>query len=80
MDDMDGDGVLDLVAGLRFSEIAVLRGLGDGSFSREENYPVVAVGDGHQMALGDFDSDGDVDVVLPVFRQGLTFLPNQSVR
>ncbi len=60
--DIDGDGVLDLVTKLG-DNIAVLPGVGDGTFDPELVFPGV-VTSSRRPVLSDFDLDGDVDVLL----------------
>ena len=70
--DLDGDGDLDLVlahAGNIVSpKVSVMRNLGDGSFAAPETY--AAPGQTMEVALGDFDQDGDVDAAFAQSNNG----------
>ncbi|MSP61707.1 MAG: VCBS repeat-containing protein [Myxococcales bacterium] len=60
--DLDGDGALDIVtADERGDDVAVLRGLGDGSFIPPAFY---AAWQPHDLAVADFDLDGRPDVAV----------------
>jgi hypothetical protein len=63
--DLDGDGVADLaVANYLSSNVAVLVGLGDGTFAPGTYY---GAGRGSRsVAIGDLDGDGVPDLVLVV--------------
>ncbi len=64
--DLDGDGLLDLVAPLQFGPlpetVAILFGCGDGSFG----HPVTYDGgfEPFDVAIADLDDDGDLDIVV----------------
>ena len=65
--DLDGDGHLDLaVAMIGGSRINILRNRGDASFESPRGWPAPIVREQRpgltNLALGDFDLDGDVDV------------------
>jgi hypothetical protein len=59
--DLNGDGVLDL-AGTGVNSAAVMLGNGDGTFRPKVNYP--AGGQTQDLAAGDFNGDGRVDLVV----------------
>ncbi|MEM6312444.1 MAG: FG-GAP-like repeat-containing protein, partial [Planctomycetota bacterium] len=61
LEDLDGDGVLDLGATTMFGELKVLSGNGDGTFAPPQN---IEVGDDPLAALAaDLNDDGIPDVV-----------------
>lgn len=60
--DLDGDGVLDLVALESAGPLRVLLGSGSASFSSSDQATVGA--DPRALALGDLDGDGSLDVVV----------------
>jgi len=68
--DFDADGNLDLVttnqgAGRNLSTVSVLLGVGDGSFGPKTDYRTGDFPD--QVAIGDLDADGDLDLATANF-------------
>src|SRR5215204_5049967 len=59
--DLNGDGILDL-AGTGLNSAAVMLGNGDGTFRARVNYS--AGGQTQDLAAGDFNGDGRVDLVV----------------
>ena len=59
--DLNGDGILDL-AGTGVNVASVMLGNGDGTFRPKVNFP--AGGQTQDLAAGDFNSDGRVDLVV----------------
>ena len=60
-DDMDGDGIFDLVFG-GSNSVRVMMGNGTGTFTTKSTQPVA--GRAWQMNLADLDADGDIDVAI----------------
>lgn len=59
--DMNGDGIIDLVAGTSFfNKILVFTGNGDGTFTETEN--IDSGGYSWKLTLGDVNNDGNLDV------------------
>jgi hypothetical protein len=77
--DLNQDGRVDLVVGnggvyydLQSSSISVLIGNGDGTFQAERRYMTSA--SPRELALGDFNEDGHVDVAVTTFDSGTVSL------
>lgn len=60
VEDVNGDGILDLVETNNSAELVTLLGRGDGTFKYSSLNPTASGGTG--LAYGDFNSDGKVDV------------------
>lgn len=62
--DLDEDGAPDLAVGFSnyFYDVALLRGLGDGTFSTPQRYGTA--GRARALAAGDFDGDGRNDLIV----------------
>lgn len=75
--DVDGDGRLDVVAGLNSVGLAVLRGKGDGTFYLGKEFPTgsPSVVD---LVLRDLDGDERPEVIASPPQQNLTVLLNTS--
>ncbi len=68
--DLDGDGVLDMVLGIRArpGRVAILDGVGDGTFSGRRDVSLVR--DAAEARVTDVDGDGDPDIVACVYGSG----------
>ncbi|MBV9959976.1 MAG: VCBS repeat-containing protein, partial [Acidobacteria bacterium] len=64
--DLNGDGILDL-AGTGVDTAAVMLGNADGTFRAKVDYPVG--GQAQDLAAGDFNSDGRVDLAVTIYTQ-----------
>lgn len=62
--DLDNDNDIDLVLGNEFQKNSVLYNLGNGQFVMGNNGFVTTENDTEDIGLGDFDQDGDVDVIF----------------
>jgi hypothetical protein len=75
---IDGDRHLDAI-GAGSGVVVLARGLGDGSFAPPVSYPAGVTGYAQQLATGDLDGDGDLEVVAATFGgAGLTIHPNSG--
>jgi hypothetical protein len=69
---MNSDTIPDLVVGIfraccplpNDGEVRVLTGVGDGTFDFHSSRTGLAQLDNHEVAVGDFDEDGDLDVAV----------------
>ena len=60
--DLDGDGNLDLVTANLSRSLSILRGNGDGTFDRREDFPIGETP--YSAAIYDLNEDGRLDIVL----------------
>jgi hypothetical protein len=68
--DFDHDGHLDILVANWFggNTIALLRGVGDGTFAASSTTPVGANPEG--LAVADFDGDGNLDAAVATYTDG----------
>jgi len=62
--DLDNDNDIDLVLGNEFQKNSVLYNLGNGEFVMGNNGFTDILNDTEDIGLGDFDQDGDTDVIF----------------
>lgn len=65
--DFDGDGISDLIGvsyGSSVAQISFLKGNGDGTFQAATSESTITSGLGFKVSKGDFDEDGDLDLVI----------------
>ena len=62
--DIDNDGDQDLVLGNEFQQNSILFNLGTGDFVTGNTGFTAIMNDTEDIGLGDFDSDGDVDIIF----------------
>ena len=72
--DINQDGFVDVVAlrsNFGVTELRVLLGGGDGSFSAVETFSFAGIGIARSLTVADFDNDGDLDVAASGTRVGV---------
>ena len=74
--DLNGDGDLDLAvtSSHPYNHVAVLLGNGDGSFQTAVNYAVHDHNWPNSIAIGEFNGDGDLDIVVTVVSSGVIWV------
>jgi hypothetical protein len=73
--DFDGDGTLDLAVAIHsdsygYGAVRVFLGNGDGTFRAGQNIPLDPVYNPKVMLVGDFNGDGNLDIVTGNYRNG----------
>lgn len=81
--DLDGDGTLDIFSGSYPGHLYLFRGQEDGSFAASERVEdargdEINVGRAAAAFAGDWDVDGDVDLLIGDIRGHVWFLANES--
>lgn len=66
--DFNNDGKMDLIVTMRFSNVVMLLGKGNGFFSDPESMPVKGQPTG--VVVGDYDKDGNTDVAVALAGNG----------
>ncbi len=62
--DIDNDGDQDLILGNEFQQNSVAFNLGNGDFVTGNNGFTTVLNDTEDIGLGDFDGDGDIDIIF----------------
>ena len=75
--DIDGDGDMDLWAGANFTTGSYFRNDG-GTFSAQSTASFPTVGASSRVLFGDFDDDGDADILYQTGANGTPFAYSQS--
>ncbi|CAF3824214.1 unnamed protein product [Rotaria sp. Silwood1] len=69
--DFNDDGQLDIVvANKKTSNVGIFLGYGNGSFSNSTTYPTGIKSDPWSLAIGDFNKDGRLDIVIANYGSG----------
>jgi hypothetical protein len=77
--DFNGDGKIDLV-GTGLLAVRIMIGNGDGTFQSRVEFPASTVGQLQALAPGDFNRDGNLDLMVTILHQtvGLAFLAGRG--
>ncbi len=76
--DFDGDGKVDLVVtNLDTEQVSVLLGNGDGTFQGPQDWATLTASP-YSLAIGDFDSDGSLDIAVGYESSGFASVLLQS--